>query len=208
MRPQRAWPPGRVRAHREHKPPEQEEPRPAAELAGVNSPGPDGLPVEYLQRFPKYLGPLLDVWNECRASKSPLPHSIMHGWISLIPKKGAPDANIDNYRPITVLPAAYRVLSRALSNRLRPTLATTVPGCQTGFVPGRHIQQNILQAQLGMRRVRLEAKLAAAMLLVDFRKAYDTIIRLFFLAVFAVLGYPRYIREALEMLGDGLAACI
>ena len=61
--------------------------------------------------------------------------------------KGAADT-LDIYRPISVLPTAYKIVTKALAMRLAGLMSVIVPPNQTGFIKGRDIRTNILKAHL------------------------------------------------------------
>ncbi|MFO0002677.1 MAG: reverse transcriptase domain-containing protein, partial [bacterium] len=63
--------------------------------------------------------------------------------IKLIPKKG--DATkIKNWRPISLLSCLYKVISRALNNRLKKATGYIYSRAQKGFTSDRHIQEVLL----------------------------------------------------------------
>ena len=64
---------------------------------------------------------------------------------SLIPKQE--DAQIlDKFRPITLCNVVYKIISKVVANRLKPLLPTLVSGERLGYVEGRQILDNIIQA--------------------------------------------------------------
>jgi Reverse transcriptase (RNA-dependent DNA polymerase) len=61
------------------------------------------------------------LYSLCCFRKGSLTHSFRSACIRLIPKKGSPK-KIGNWRPISLLSNLYKILSRALNNRLKIVL--------------------------------------------------------------------------------------
>lgn len=65
------------------------------------------------------------------------------GIISLIPKEGKDNLLLKKWRPITLLNADYKVASKAIANRLKKVLGPVISNDQTGFLPNRHMGENV-----------------------------------------------------------------
>lgn len=92
-----------------------------------------------------------------------------------IHKKGdKTDAN--NYRGISLLPVTYKILSKALLNRLEAQLDPQIGDYQGGFRKGRSCTEQILNLKFIIRYRRQRAK-DIHVTFVDFKKAYDSIDR-------------------------------
>ena len=112
------------------------------QMASGRAPGIDGLSTDFYQRFWNTLGPdLHSVLLECFRTGS-LPVSCQRAVLSLLPKKGDL-ALLKNWRPVALLCTDYKVLSRALSNRLKDILGILVQTDQSYCVPDRKIMDNI-----------------------------------------------------------------
>ena len=86
-----------------------------------------------------------------------LPVSCKHAVLSLLPKKGDL-ALLKNWRPMALLCTDYKVLSRAVSNRLKDVLEIIVHPDQTYCIPDRTIMTTFSSAfvlSLWTRRRRL-----------------------------------------------------
>ncbi|KAI3363915.1 hypothetical protein L3Q82_001510 [Scortum barcoo] len=87
-------------------------------MQGRRAPGIDGLTVEFYKAFWEILSTdILDVFNESLAS-GPMPMSCRRAVLTLLPKKGNLQ-DIKNWRPVSLLCVDYKLLSKALANRLR-----------------------------------------------------------------------------------------
>ncbi|KAG1677994.1 hypothetical protein FOA52_000789 [Chlamydomonas sp. UWO 241] len=168
------------------------------------APGPDGIPVD---------GIPVDVWRKLGepafvllaavftavGATGETPPGIIDGVVASIYKaKDAADAA--NYRPLTMLGSDYRILAKVLATRWTPLLAAVVGPEQTAFLAGRRISDNIclnqmLPGQLAANAAEGVGPTGAALALLDFRKAYDTIDRGCLLAVMEAVG-----------VGDGVLA--
>ncbi|KAI3377310.1 hypothetical protein L3Q82_008520 [Scortum barcoo] len=104
--------------------------------------GIDGLTVEFFKAFWDILAnDILDVFNESLASGS-LPLSCRRAVIALLPKKGNLQ-DIKNWRPVSLLCTDYKLLSKALANRLKEAMEQVIHLDQTYCVPGRSMVDNI-----------------------------------------------------------------
>ncbi|KAG1665392.1 hypothetical protein FOA52_015802 [Chlamydomonas sp. UWO 241] len=127
------------------------------------------------------------------------PPGFLDGVVASIYKaKNAADAA--NYRPLTMLGSDYRILVKVLATRWTPLLSAVVGPEQTAFLAGRRISDNICLTQMLPGLLAANAAdgvgpTGAALALLDFRKAYDTIDRGFLIAVMEAVG-----------VGDGVLA--
>jgi hypothetical protein len=93
---------------------------------------------------------------------------------------------ITNYRPLTLGNGDYKLIAKVFAIRLAKCIHEIVSSQQTGFIPKRNIRGNIMEAHLILKRMH-RAGTCAAMLLLDFEKAYDRVDREFLFAVLAHL---------------------
>jgi hypothetical protein len=103
------------------------------------------------------------------------PMTFQIGIITLIHKKGDKD-EITNYRPITLLNTDYKIIAKCYATRLKRVIKQLIGHNQRGFVPGRDIRANIMEAKLALEYARAN-KLSGALLLWDFEKAFDKLDR-------------------------------
>ena len=106
------------------------------------SPGVDGLSTNFYKHFwPLFSDKLLLVYNYA-FEPGCLSVSQRRGIISLVFKKGERSL-LKNWRPITLLTTDYKILTKALANRLQRVLPLIVHTDQTASVKGRTINDNV-----------------------------------------------------------------
>lgn len=100
------------------------------QVAPGRAPGIHGLSIDFLKKFWNFLGPDLHaVLLECFESVS-LPVSCHQAVLSLLLKKGEL-ALLKNWKPVAILCADYKVLSRSLSSRLKDFISIRLIVCLT-----------------------------------------------------------------------------
>ena len=94
-------------------------------------------------------------------------------FIALIPKIINPQS-LNDYRLISLIGCAYKIVSKVLANRLALVLPHIIDERQTAFLKGRHILHGVMIAN----EVIAEAKCKnnpCMVFKVDFEKAYDSV---------------------------------
>lgn len=81
-----------------------------------------------------------------------------------------------NYRGITLLNTIYKVLSNVLYERIRPYAEKCVGTYQTGFQKGRFIVDQVFTLRQILEKTR-EHNIDTYHLFIDFKSAYDSVIR-------------------------------
>jgi exonuclease III len=175
-------------------------------MALGKAPGLDGLCIELYRECPFLLDSLLLVWESCLARSEPLPWCMRGGVVTLLHKKGPAD-QLDNYRPITLLTCAYKLVAKALTARLRPHVAKVVGPHQTGFIPRRDIRSNILEAHLALKAAKAQG-VSGALLFFDFQKAYDRLDREFLFSTMAKKGFGPNFINFVRLLNLGASAVV
>ena len=98
--------------------------------------------------------------------------------ISPIFKKGDKTL-LENWRPISLLNTDYKILTKALTNRLKGVVNSLVESDQTGFIPGRLIQTNISTVRDLIDYTEETTSRSGALIFLDWEKAYDRLERSF-----------------------------
>ncbi|KAH9291381.1 hypothetical protein KI387_043430, partial [Taxus chinensis] len=150
-------------------------------------PGPDGFPASFYQDFWAIVGP--SVWlavEESRVSRNIL-GNLNHTFICLFPKK-SPAEKLDDFRPISLCNTTYKIISKAIANRLSPLMHKLVAPEQSGFIPGRSITEGIIISHELIHSLHNSSR-AGMLLKLDFSKAYDRVNWRFLLKSLQALGF-------------------
>ncbi|KAL2252874.1 UNVERIFIED_CONTAM: hypothetical protein Sindi_0082100 [Sesamum indicum] len=171
------------------------------DIADDKAPGPDG----YSSRFFKAAWPVVGE-EVTRAvldffSTGKLLKQINSTILALIPKVHTP-MSVNDFRPISCCNVLYKIIAKLLVQKISVLLDKIVSPCQTAFIPGRSIGDNIMLAQELFSRYNQMRLLPRCALKVDIRKAYDMVEWDFLLAVLQLFGFPptftRWIEECVS----------
>jgi hypothetical protein len=116
-----------------------------AQMHPLKSPGPDGFGVCFFQHHwemigPKVKGAILDFLNG-----EFFEPGINKTFMALIPKSHEA-YSVGEYRPISLCNVVYKLIAKALANRLNRMLPSIISHNQNAFVPDRLITDNVLVA--------------------------------------------------------------
>ncbi len=157
-------------------------------LKNNKSPDTDGLTAEFYKCFAEELAPfLLEMFSESIQSEN-LPPSLTQGLLTLIPKPKKDTSLIDNWRPICLLNNDYKILACILAKRLKSVLNSVIDDTQSGFMPKRHIANNI-RLVLDLLDYSELIKDDSFILFLDFYKAFDSLNHEFILLSLKKLGF-------------------
>ena len=96
------------------------------------------------------------------------------GIINIIPKKGKDLRYLCHWRPVTILNTDYKILTKALANRLQKVLPKLINPDQVGYIKGRYIGQNIRLIN-DIQNSAAISQFPGYIALVDFEKAFDSV---------------------------------
>ncbi|GJS40876.1 RNA-directed DNA polymerase, eukaryota, reverse transcriptase zinc-binding domain protein [Tanacetum coccineum] len=94
--------------------------------------------------------------------------------IALVLKVDVPN-KVSEFRPTACCNVIYKSISKILRNRIKVGLQKVVNINQSDFIPGRHIQDNILIAQELLKGYQRKKGAKRSALKIDIQKAYDTV---------------------------------
>lgn len=104
-------------------------------------PGTDGLVAEFYKKITDELAPFLyELLLECIEH---LPATLTQGLITLILKPNKDCLCIENWQPICLLNNDYNIFAVIFARRLKNVLNSIIEETQSGFMPNRHITNNI-----------------------------------------------------------------
>ena len=137
------------------------------------SPGMDGFTVNFYIHFWPCVGNLLLQSYKASCKRGQLAGSQRRGLIRLTPKRNHDTHYIHQWRPISLLPVDYKILSKALANRLATVLPSLISRDQRGFIKGRYIGENIMEVYSLIAQAEQEEE--GILMLLDIQKAFDSV---------------------------------
>ena len=138
------------------------------------TPGVDGIVAAFYKKHWEHIAAPLHDSYKYAFQEGQLHISGRRGVLSLIPKKDRNTLEIKNWRPLTMLTLDYKILSKALDNRLKMVLPDLIESHQTGFMEGRNILTNILKILQIMDQSN-QQKILGLVMNIDFEKCFDMI---------------------------------
>ena len=170
------------------------------ECENNKSPGLDGLSYEfYKQTFELIQEDFLEVL-QCQLNRKKIVDSNREGVTRLAPKVDGVPA-VDELRPITLLNADYKILSKWFVKRMKPVLHYIIKSGQLCIV-GKNIHfgvSNILSSIFCIKQQQLHACLIS----LDFFKAYDRVLLDFLIKVMAKMNFSSVFTSWILMLHEG-----
>ena len=160
---------------------------------GNKSPGIDGLPIEFYKTFwPIIQNEFLEMTNKIYLENLDFAPTQKRGVISLLYKSGNKEF-LDNWRPITLLCADYKIISKTIAARLRKYMGKLVHENQTCAVPGRDILSNLYLIKDVVTHTQRKDQ-DAFIVSYDFQKAFDSIDHEYLLKTLQGMNFgPNYI---------------
>ena len=133
----------------------------------------------------------------------------MEALIIPLRKKGDSDDAMD-YRPISLLQTGYKVIAKVLATRMQACLPHVIGSSQQGFVRGRQMHKTVSMMMAHLQSAREESNLNAdasrAIVLLDFRKAYDTVDRDFMVEALRLFGFDENFLALMQRLHTNTTA--
>lgn len=93
--------------------------------------------------------------------------------ISLIPKRDQPQ-RVAHFRTISLCSVQYKRITKILPQRLRCIMDELILPYQASFIPGRHLQDNVIVGQEILQKVKKSKGRRGFMVMkIDLKKAFD-----------------------------------
>jgi hypothetical protein len=168
--------------------------------------GQDGYSNKLISKCSKFFRyPLLNYANHC-FSTGTLTHNFRSACIKLIPKKGD-TCNLKNWRPISLLSNMYKIISRAINERLKQVVNRICSRAQKGYNSKRYVQE-VLRNMCNTVSYCKANNIRGSVLAVDMAKAFDTLLHPFIHQVYKFFGFGDNTIKWLTLLGNNREACI
>lgn len=111
-------------------------------LKNGKAPGPDGYTSRFYKCFKENISGILAALINRILYYQEIPNTWKEANITVIPKDSMDQKDPKNYRPVSLLNLDYKIFAAILAERIF-FKKTYIAEEQAGFVPGRHITNNI-----------------------------------------------------------------
>ena len=129
------------------------------------------------------------------------------GLITLLPKSNKNLTNLSNWRPISLLNVDYKIMSKAIANRIKKVLKILIDSSQTGFIKGRYIGENI-RLLFDIIEYTEEHDLPGILLFTDFEKAFDSINHEYIEQILDVFNFDPGIKSWVKLFYNNATSCV
>ena len=171
------------------------------------SPGNDGLPIEFYLKFWTEIGPVLVKSFTYSIAEGLLTTSQRQAVISLLDKKGKDRLLIENWRPISLLNADYKIFSKCIAERIKKVLESVIHHSQSGFVKGRNISDGI-RAILDILDETDKSNKGGLLLTIDFEKAFDSISWDYLFKTLKAFNFGNVIVKLIKLCYTDISSCV
>ncbi len=169
-----------------------------------SAPGMDGFSNKVIKKFWLFFRyPLVDYPNEC-IRNGKLTGTFKTALIKLIPKKGDV-TQIKNWRPISLLSCFYKIISKAVNNRLELVIDKLTSIDQKAYSKQRYIQEALISTVNTFRHCEVN-NIKGAILSIDQKKAFDSVYHGYIDSVYVFFGFGPKFRKLLKTIGTGRKA--
>nr|CCA66140.1 hypothetical protein [Beta vulgaris subsp. vulgaris] len=156
--------------------------------AADKAPGPDGFNFRFIKSAWETVKS--DIYAMVRKfhDSSTLPQGCNIAYITLIQKIDNPK-NFNDYRPISMVGCIYKIIAKLLARRLQGVINSLIGPLQFSYIEGRSILDGALIASELIDHCKRKS-IEAALLKLDFHKAYDSISWSFLEWVLKEMNFP------------------
>ncbi|CAM0954217.1 unnamed protein product [Alopecurus aequalis] len=163
------------------------------------APGPDGFTGGFFRKCWEVVkADLLKAFNQLHCLRGRHWNLLNTAHLALLPKRVGAAAASD-FRPISLMHSAAKLMCKLLANRLAPELPNLISLSQSAFVKGRSIQDNFLYVQ-NMIKEAHQKKKPLIFLKLDIARAFDSVNWGYLLETMKAFGFgPRW-RDLVSLL--------
>ncbi|CAI0556305.1 unnamed protein product, partial [Linum tenue] len=155
---------------------------------GDKAPGPDGFSLEFFKKcWDVIKSDMLKAFEDFFI-KGELPICIAHSFLCLIPKKESV-IEVKDLRPISLIGSVNKIISKVLTERLKPIMSKLISGNQFSGIRGRQIHEASLIANELVDSRRKSGK-PGLIFKLDIEKAFDNVNWECLVKIMASFGFP------------------
>jgi len=169
--------------------------------------GPDGIPADIYKNGGNLIQNQLHMLIVKIWTTEQIPPELKNADIVKIYKKKGDRGDCGNYRGISLLSTAGKVLSGILNERLKPLAERILPETQAGFRTNRGTTDMIFTVRQLQEKCREQNK-PLYMAFIDLTKAFDTVDRELLWEVLARYGCPPKFIRLIRLLHDQMLATV
>ncbi len=172
-----------------------------------SAPGPDGLTYKTIEHSWDVVGPLiLDSWNLSQ-NIGMTSSSQRHAVITLLEKKGKDKAKLENLRPISLSNCDIKLCTKALALRTNKVLPSILSVTQTGYVPGRQVNDNSRLLEEIINKYKNSGN-TAYLITLDARKAFDSVNHEYLFHILSLFDFPPLFINNVKTIYNSLSASV
>jgi len=171
------------------------------------APGNDGLTIEFYKRFWNEIGECLVESFNYSYKYGELSSSQRQAVITLLDKKGKDSLLLKNWRPISLLNVDYKIITKVLSERLKPLLPYLIHYNQTGYVEGRFIGDAI-RTVIDVMEITDKQNIPGILMCVDFQKAFDSIEWNYIMKVLDAFNFGPSFKHWIKTIYTNISSCV
>lgn len=143
------------------------------DMTPLKASGPDGFHASFFQKQWGTVGGSIVRMVKEFMHTGVLPTGLNDTHIALIPKVKNPE-RANQFRPISLCNVSYKIITKAMANRIKEVMRGLIGPEQSSFVPDRQITDNIMIYQEVMHTFHKKTGQSGLMAIkIDLEKAYD-----------------------------------
>ena len=173
-----------------------------------SSPGLDGLTTEFYKMFWPVLKNFIYDSYMYSIETGSLSPSQCKGVTTLIHKgKQLNKSDITNYRPISVGNTDYKILSRAIADRLKTVLPKIISDTQFGFMKGRN-SSTLLRQIDDLLEYAENKNISGYILAIDYQKCFDSVSHEYTILSLKKFGFKPNFISLIKLLISNSECCV
>ena len=164
------------------------------------SPGSNGFTADFFKHFWEYIGIFLHRTFQENVKKNMITLSHRESIITLIPKAGKSSLNsLKDWRPISLLNVDFKIISSALTNRLKSVMNEIISPAQSAYIKGRYIGENSRLVYDVIDKVS-SSNQTGFILAADFEAAFESVSWSFLLKALDYYNFGPYCKHLVKLL--------